>query len=288
MIWRDPLLPKIAIPPDLKSQWFQLGSKKYQLLPQQYEFLAAKEEEICSMGGYGSAKTFGGVVKVAHLAMWPNNRGIVGRFASTDLEETTQRDLIEFLHEAELLVKEPNQKTKKAIVRCVDPVTQRNLGYTSEISFQHMDDPKHLRGRHIGWYWIDEASEVHPDAKKNLDGRVRLACFAGRYQKILTGNPEGRNYLYHRYFDEALITKMICGHSDCKLTDEQCNANLRRKRRGIHGRSVDNYFLAPSYIQNMLDSYTPSERRRYMDGEFDLFEGAIFSEFDRQLHVLAA
>lgn len=287
-IWIDPLLPKINVPSDLKSQWFQLGSAKYQLLPHQYIFLASKEEEICDMGGYGSAKTFAGILKVAHLAMFPNNRGIVGRFAATDLEETTQRDLIDFLHSAELLKVAPNQKTKKAIVYCVDPVTQRNLGYTSEISFQHMDDPKHLRGRHIGYYWIDEASEVHKDAKKNLDGRCRWPDFAGRYQKIFTGNPEGQNYLYHHFFDEELLTKMVCGHPQCRLTPEQCNTNMRLKRRGIHSTTFQNYFLPSDYVEGMLSSYSPSERQRYLDGSFDVFEGAAFSEFDRSIHVLAA
>lgn len=287
MIWRDPLLPKIEIPHDLKSQWFQLGSKKYQLLPHQYELLAAKEEEVCDMGGYGSAKTFGGILKVSHLAMFPNNRIIVGRFAATDLEETTQRDLVDFLHEAELLHTAPNQKTKKAVVYCVDPVTQRNLGYTTEISFQHMDDPKHLRGRHIGAYWIDEGSEVHKDAKKNLDGRCRWPPFKGRYQKIITGNPEGRNYLFNHFFNEELLTKMVCGHPQCRLSPEDCNANMRRKRRGIHSTTYENYFLPQDYIEGMLASYSPGERQRYLEGSFSVFEGAAFSEFDRDTHVLA-
>lgn len=287
-VWKDPLLPKIAIPEDLKSQWFRLGSAKYQLLPHQYELNAAKEVELCDMGGYGSAKTFAGVVKAAHLAMFPNNRGIVGRLNSTDLIDTTQRDLLDFLKEAELLVKEPNAKDKLAIVQCIDPVTQRNLGYTSEISFQHLDDPKHLRGRHIGWYWIDEASEVHPDAKKNLDGRCRLPVFRGRYQKILTGNPEGRNYLFHYFFNEEKIASMICGHPQCKLSNEECNAKMRRQRRGIHSTTYENYFLPSDYIESMLASYSPTERQRYLEGSFDAFEGAVFGEFDRKLHVLAA
>lgn len=288
MIWRDPLLPKIIVPPDLKSQWFQLGSKKYQLLPHQYEFVAAKETEVCQMGGYGSAKTMSGIVKVAHLAMFPNNRGIVGRFASTDLEDTTQRDLLDFLREAELLVKEPNQHNKTAIVRCIDPVTQKNLGYFSEISFQHMDDPKHLRGRHIGYYWIDEASEVHPDAKKNLDGRTRWKVFEGRFQKLFTGNPEGHNYLYNRFFDEEEILKQVCGHPTCNLSAEQCNIkHIRLKRRGIHATTFDNYFLPPDYVEDMLSSYSPMERQRYMEGSFDAFEGAAFSGFDRSIHVIA-
>lgn len=287
-VWKDPARTKIPIPADLSQQWFQLGSKKYQLLPHQYELLCAQEEIIVMMGGYGCAKTDGGVKKISHIAMIPNNRIIVGRNAATDLEETTQRDLVDFLYEAELLKAAPNQKTKKAIVYCVDPNTGENLGYTSEISFQHLDDPIHLRGRHIGAFWIDEASEVHKDAFKNLMGRLRLPAAAGRYQAIITGNPEGQNWCYDLGFNEELITNMICGHPHCKLSPKECNLKLRRKRRGIHARSIDNYFLPPDYIENMLSSYTPTERKRYMDGEFNVFEGAIFSEFDPEVHVVGA
>jgi PBSX family phage terminase large subunit len=287
-IWRDPLTPKIVIPPieKLKETWFQLGAKKFQLLPHQYECLVAKEEVVIMMGGYGCAKTDAGVKKVAHWAMIPNNRIIVGRNAATDLEETTQRDLVDFLYEAELLKEAPNSKNKRAIVHCVDPKTNLALGYTSEISFQHLDDPTHLRGRHIGNYWIDELSEVKKAAHLNLQGRLRLPVQAGRYQCLLTGNPEGQNWGYDIGWNEELLTEMICGHPQCALSDEECNATLRRKRRAIHARSIDNWFLPPSYIENMLANYTPMERRRYMDGEFLVFEGAIFPEFEKDIHVL--
>jgi len=52
--------------------------------------------------------------------------------AATDLEETAMRDTLDFLYEAELLVTPPNARTRKAIIRCIDPMTQQNLGYTSE------------------------------------------------------------------------------------------------------------------------------------------------------------
>ena len=287
-IFKDSLLPKIVIPPDLRSQWFRIGSARYQLLPAQYEFLAAKEEFIAYIGGYGSAKTMSGILKVTHLSMTPNNRGIVGRFNATDLEDTTQRDLLDFLQEAELLKEAPNARTKKAIVYCVDPMTGKSLGYTSEISFQHMDNPKHLRGRKIGWFWIDEASEVHRDAGKNLTARLRLPTFAGRYQGLYTGNPEGHNYLYDDFFNEENLTSLVCGHPQCELPPEECNKNMRLKRRGIHAPTYQNYFLPPDYIENMLSSYSPTERQRYLDGSFDAFEGAAFPEFDRELHVLGA
>jgi phage terminase large subunit len=286
VIWRDPYLPKIDIPDDLQHQWFQLGSAKYQLLPAQYEFLSSQEEATCYIGGYGSGKTRVGVIKSALLAMYPNNRGIVGRLAATDLEETSKRDLLDFLHEAKLIKEWPTTKNNKVIVYCIDPVTGENLGYTSEITFVHLDNPKHLRGRHIGWFWIDEASECSPQAFTNLIGRLRLPEFRARYKALLTGNPEGRNYLYDFFFNEELLTSMVCGRPLCRLSPEECNRKLRMKRRGIHATSYQNYFLPPDYVDTMVASFTPEERERYLAGSFDVFMGQAFKEFSHELHVL--
>jgi phage terminase large subunit len=288
-VWKDPLTPRIHIPSDLERQWFQLGSKKFQLLKHQYELLAAKEELIVMMGGYGCAKTDGGVKKIAHLAMHPNNRIIVGRNSHTDLVDTTQRDLMDFLYEAQLVKVAPNSKNKTCIVHCVDPRTQQNLGYTSEISFQHLDNPEHLRGRHIGVYWIDEASEVKLKAHLNLQGRMRLPAFAGKYQALITGNPAGRNWCFDLGFNEELLLAARCKNpKHSHGTSEESNQCVRRKRRAIHARSIDNYFLPPDYIDSMLANYSATQVKRYMDGEFDVWEGQVFAEFDPDMHVLRA
>lgn len=286
-IWYDPVLPEIKVPSDLKTQWFQLGSMKYQLLPTQYKFLKAKEQQVAYIGGFGSAKTRSGVLKTAHLAMFPNNRIIVGQEAATDLVETTQRDLVDFLYEAELLKTAPNQNTKKAVVYCVDPVTQKNLGYTSEIQFLHLDDPKHVRSRHVGAVWVDEGSKVSGDAWKELQGRLRWAPFRGRFQAFVTGNPEGHNWIYDTFFNQELIESMVCGHPKCTLSMEECNLALRKRRRGLHATTYENYFLPEGYVENMLASYSPEERARYLEGSFDVFKGAAFKEFSHDTHVLS-
>jgi len=286
-VWRDSALPQITTPSDLKTQQFRLGSARYQLLPSQFEFLHAKEEALGYIGGFGSGKTRIGTIKASILSMFPNNRGIVGRLASTDLEDTTQRDLLDFLREAELLKEEPNARNKKAVVHCIDPRTGQNLGYTSEISFQHMDDPKHLRSRHIGWFWIDEASEVGKKAWTNLIGRLRWPAFRGRYQAFATGNPEGHNWVYDFFFNEELISKALCGHPGCTLSPIECNViHVRKKRRGINAPTSQNYFLPPDYIEQMYSSYSPEEIQRYLEASFDAFEGQIFREFTHDVHVI--
>lgn len=285
-IWRDPVLPKIKIPENLQTQTFQIGSAKYKLLPAQYEFLSAKEEDVSYIGGVGCGKTRIGSIKATLLSMFPQNRGIVGRMASTDLLDTTQRDLLDFLREAQLLKKEPDARKRTAEVFCVDPQTGKNLGFTSEISFQHLDDPDHLMGRHLGWFWIDEGTEVHKKAWTNLISRRRWPAFRGRYQSFITGNPQGHDWVYDYWFNKERLETMICGSPKCTLSQEDCNRRLRRSRRGIHTTTFENYFLPPDYIDGMLASYTPEERERYLGGSFDAFEGGVFKEFSRDTHVL--
>src|SRR6267142_97004 len=234
MIYRDPLIPRIYSPEDLKTHQYRLGSARYQLLPKQYEALACQEEFLAFISGYGGGKTRVGAIKSTLLSMSPNNRGLIGMDAATDLEETAMRDTLDFLYEAELLVTPPNARTRKAIIRCIDPTTQQNLGYTSEITFAHLDDPKHVRGRHLGWFWMDEGSKCKREAWQNLIGRLRLPAFKERYCGFVTGNPEGRNWIYDFFFNDEILTSMTCGRSNCRLTDEACNKAMRLKRRAIH------------------------------------------------------
>lgn len=300
MIWRDPLVPEIKIPPELLSKetntlWFKLGSARYQLLPKQYEFLQATEEFISFIGGYGSGKTRVGSIRAARHSMIPGNRGIVGRLARTDLEDTSQRDLLDFLREAELLKEAPNARNNRALVHCIDPVTGENLGGEAEIAFQHLDDPEHLRGRHIGWWWIDEGSEVKSTASQNLTGRLRLPVAKGTYTGFTTGNPEGHNWIYDFWFNKELLEVMTCGgkpgtHVSGRCPDyddAKCNARLRKKRRAIHCTSFENYFLPVETLDAQIYSFSEADRQRYLEASFSVFEGQLFPEFDPLIHCVA-
>lgn len=286
MIWYDPVVPRIRIPADLKTKTFHLGSASFQLLPKQYEFLKAQEQFIGYVSGYGGGKTRVGTIKAAYLSMVPHNRGLVGMEASTDLDAAAERDLLDFLREANLLKEEPTSKNRRAIVTCIDPVTFKPLGATSEISFVHLDDPKHVRGRHLGWFWIDEGSKVKREAWQNLIGRLRLPSFRGRYSAYVTGNPEGHNWIYDFFFNQEILETMTCADPHCQLTNAECNRRMRLKRRAIHCTSFDNYFLPKDYLENMVSSFTEEERKRYLEGSFDIFEGQVFKEFSYETHVI--
>jgi hypothetical protein len=50
--------------------------------------------------------------------------------------------------------------------------------------------------------------------------------------------------------------------------------------------STENVHLPEGYIEGMLGSYSPERIKRDIMGSFDSFEGMIYSEFDRSLHVV--
>jgi hypothetical protein len=275
--WRDPVLPDLNTFDDdqMRLRHFRLGDATFQLLPKQYEFIFAPERFTSLMGAFGSGKTRPFCYKAAFTSMIPNNRGVVGRFASTDLRDTTERDLCEFLEEAKLLKRAPRINDRTAEVYCVDLDTNRPLGATSEISFQHMDDPDHLRGRHLGWFGIDEGSEVAERAFTNLVGRVRLPHIAnkGLLKGFVTGNPEGHNWIYDFWFNEEKITSLPMDH--------------RLLRRGISSNTYENWFLPPDYLESMEAVFSEEWKQRYLMGSFDVFEGQIFKEFDNKRHIVS-
>lgn len=272
-------MPPLVIPSleELKSTSFHFGMKEVMFLPKQWELVFASEPEMAYIGGYGSGKTQTGIMRATRLSTWfPGNRGIIGRYASTDLASTTQRDAIEFWEQSNLLhdFKEKGRyKIPTAILKCVDPFTQEVLpGMFSEVQFLHLDNPTHIHGHRIGWAWADEASEISREAYDKLMSRIRLKGFEATYSLWVTGNPEGHNWIYNHFFNPELLAK----------TPER----VRSSRRAVHATTYDNWFLPSEYVRNMTNSYSETMRKKYLEGSFDIFDGQIYDEFDSSIHVL--
>lgn len=268
---------KIPLRDELASTPYYFGRKEVFFLPKQFELVFAMEPEVGYIGGYGSAKTSGGIMRATRLSTWyPGNKGIIGRYASTDLAATTQADARKFWEEANLLedfVDKGKYKVPTATLKCVDPMTQEILkGKYSEVLFQHLDDPTHIHGHHIGWAWADEASEISSEAYRKLISRLRLPGFEKIYSIWVTGNPEGHNWVYDHFFNPENVAKL--------------KPEVRERRRAIHATTYENTFLPKEYVQNMHDSYSDAVRKIYLEGSFDVFDGQIYEEFREPIHVI--
>lgn len=272
MAWINPALPQMNTPSVewLQKNPFQLGDAKFYLLPKQWEFMWCRERYPNYTGGYGSGKTQAGIYRGALLSMQPDNLGIVGRSAETQLELTTKRDFMQFLYDAKLLKSEPNKK-HGAIVYCVDPKTNKPIGKTSEVQFDHMEDPDHIHGSHTGWFWMDERAESPFASFLKLVGRNRRPNIPFR-SGFATGNPNGHDWGYDFWFNPQKILALA--------------KEIQLERRAIHATSYENYYLDPQYIKDMESAYPEEWLKRYLLGDMDVFEGQIFKEFLHNVHCV--
>ncbi len=274
---------KVPSQDELDRTPFYFGKKEIYFYQKQFELCFAPETEIAEVGGYGTLKTVGGICRATRLSTWyPGNLGIIGRFASTDLAATTQKDCLEFWEEANLLddfVDKGKYKIPTATLKCVDPYTQEILkGKYSEVLFAHLDDPTHTHGHHTGFNWLDEGNETVREAWDQLMSRMRRKGFAGLYSQWVTSNTnKGREWIYDHFFDPLKMAEL-----------KQKRPAAFAARRAIHVTTYEvRKYLPPNYIENMENSYSEKMVKVYLGGSYDNFEGQIFEDFDPQVHVFS-
>lgn len=280
MPWVDPTTPKVRLPRGLTVQPNGLLSKplifgklEMWVTPWQWEACFAPELDCILKGSVRAGKSWGAYARDLRFTLWiPDNLGIIGRRYKSDLEETAQRDFNELAEQTGLV---KSMTATKTVMYCVNPATNEPdpNGRTSEVQFVHLDNPNHIKGRGIGWYHIEELSEVEPAAKYRLADR--LSHRAGEPFGIppcgwSTTNPEGRNWIWKAYFSKEDV--------------ESLPVESRRARRGILFFTRDNPHLPKGYIQNLINTAPAEWVRRYIDGEDDVFEGQIHKEYSPEIH----
>lgn len=115
------------------------------------------------------------------------------------------------------------------------------------VLFRSADDPDHLRGPNLGWFWLDEAAMMTQDAWLIMIGRLREQ--PGR--AWVTSTPRGKNWLYDTFMsgDDYHVTR---------------------------SSSRDNPYLPPGFIRSLEQSYTSDWLRQEVEGEFVDPAGALF------------
>lgn len=239
----------------------------YTPLPKQREFHNSSHQFRAYVGGFGSGKTLCGSVEAILLSTADTSLdlkqahrgvGVIGAQTYPQLRDTTQRTFLEICPTP--LIKNFN-KAENAL-------TLIN-GFT--ILFRAFDDPGKLKSLNLNWWYIDEASEVPEDIFLALKGRLRNPS-TGFHRGFITSNPEGKNWVW----------KWFHPNSPLQITNE----HVRSTHKLIHAPTTENIHLPRSYIDNLLNTYPESWVKRYVMGEFDAFEGQIYTDFNPQKHTV--
>ena len=230
-------------------------------LPKQEMFsYAVLEHPECKFawycGGFGSGKSFIGSHIANRLAVQaPNGRGLIARQTQVDLKATTMKTFWEVT----------DQRAIASHNKSESLITYKN-GH--EIYYWGLDDIEKLKSLEIGWFWIDEVNEVCSNTFNVLKGRLRHKAQPKRVGYI-TSNSEGKNWTYKQFIQG----KDIATENDLK------------KYYTFKAPSNENTFLPSDYL-DVLNSYTGDLFKRYVEADFNVFEGQIFPDFKSEIHCI--
>lgn len=205
------------------------------------------------VGGFGSGKSLTLCEAGLELSrMFPGNRGLLARNTYEDLKNTTMKTFFESVPSD--LILDYNKVDKRVLIDTgAEP---------SEILFGGLDDIERLKSLELGWFGIDEVDEVAETTFVVLTGRLRRQQ-AKKRMGMIASNSEGKNWTWRRFVEEA-----------------------RKQYIWMRASSYENIeHLPEGYIDEMIANFPPDMIERYIFGGFNVFQGMIYPEFNRELHV---
>jgi len=162
------------------------------------------------------------------------------------LRDVTQKTFFDILDEAQQPY-ELNKSEGVAFVR------------GAKVLLRSADAPERLRGVNLNWAYLDEAALMRQEVWKIIIGRLRI----GEPSAWITTTPAGFNWVYHYWVERG---------------DEQY--------RIIHASTRENRYLPPEYLRDLEANYTAEFAKQEIEGDFVAFEGLVYSEFLRNIHMI--
>ena len=253
----------------------------------QVDFLAAPEKEVLYGGAAGGGKSFAMLVDLLRYASNGNHRALLLRRTLAELTE---------------LVDQSRKLYPKAFPGAVFRESKNTWSFPSGATalFSYVDkdnDVTRYQGQSFTWIGVDELGQYPtPYVWNYLRSRLRTTDPEIQTYMRASANPGGVGgwWLKKMFVDPTIPNEPFWA------TDIDSGNILRYgpnhpehpdeplyQRRFIPARLTDNPFLMESgEYEAMLLSLPEVERRRLLEGDWDVADGAAFSEFDRSVHVV--
>jgi hypothetical protein len=234
----------------------------------QENFLAAGETDVLYGGSAGGGKSYAMIVDPLRFAHRSAHRALILRRSMPELRE---------------LIDKSRELYPKAFPGCkyreVEKLWNFPSGAKIEFGFLERDaDVYRYQGQAYSWIGFDEITHLPTEFSWNyLASRLRTTDPDITPYMRCTANPGGvgAHWVKKRYISPAPPNDSFLGADGIT-------------RKFIPARLQDNPYLAyDGRYEQMLKSLPPAQRKQLLEGDWDVAEGAAFTEFERPLHVIA-
>ena len=233
----------------------------------QTDFLAAGETDVLYGGAAGGGKSYAMLVDPLRFAHRAAHRALILRRSMPELRE---------------LIDKSRELYPKAFPGCkyreVEKLWNFPSGAKVEFGFLERDaDVYRYQGQAYSWIGFDEITHLPTEFSWNyLASRLRTTDAEITPYMRCTANPggSGAQWVKKRYISPSPYNESFIG-----------NDGITRKF--IPARLNDNPYLAQDgRYEQMLKSLPPTQRKQLLEGNWEIAEGAAFTEFDREMHVV--
>ena len=233
----------------------------------QTDFLAAPEKDVLYGGAAGGGKSYAMLIDPLRFAHRSAHRALILRRSMPELRE---------------LIDKSRELYPKAFPGCkykeVEKLWNFPSGAKVEFGFLERDaDVYRYQGQAYSWIGFDEITHLPTEFGWNyLASRLRTTDPEIVPYMRCTANPGGvgATWVKKRYIDPYPPNESFIGED-----------NLTRKF--IPARLDDNPYLAKDgRYEEMLKALPATQRRQLLEGNWDVNEGAAFTEFEIDIHVV--
>lgn len=237
---------------------------------------------VCFFGGFGTAKTHTGAQK-AVLKLLTNHNKIGGAVAPTmsHVDRVMIPTVQMVLDECWEFVY-ANGKTGPVQYKIVRSQTNPRIEvplFGSSMEFTYAS-PDNLKGQNWRWAWGDEPGLWDEKVWRMFIARIRVKNRPGEYERtggfrqiMLTGTPEGYNWLYYQTVGNEK-------NAGCEIGESP-------RCRVWYASTRDAPWLDPGVLEMLLEEYPADLAAEKIDGKFlPVGKGQVYT-FERKKHVVA-